>query len=89
MCAIFIALAVMKMVRLHRGVDRSEMHRLLVPLGAAPSLGQLSVGIALAIWPGQTGLADALAYLIIFSFAMALARAWSLVQGRHVKPPAR
>jgi len=34
--------------------------------------------------PGTSGYIDALAYLLIASFAVALRRAWSLAQGRHL-----
>lgn len=47
-------------------------------------LGQLGVGVASIFSPGTSGYIDALAYLLIASFAVALRRAWSLAQGRHL-----
>jgi len=47
-------------------------------------LGQLGVGVASIFSPGTSGYVDALAYLLIASFAVALRRAWSLAQGSHL-----
>jgi hypothetical protein len=57
------------------------LHRALA--GAATAWRQLGVGVALAIRPHARGLVTVVAYLMIASFAVALQRAWSLMQGRH------
>jgi hypothetical protein len=51
-------------------------------LGGLP--GQLGVGLASIISSRTEGYVEALAYLLIASFAVALPRAWSLLQGRHL-----
>jgi hypothetical protein len=50
-------------------------------LGGLP--GQLGVGLASIISPRTEGYVEALAYLLIASFAVTR-RAWSLLQGRHL-----
>jgi hypothetical protein len=53
-------------------------------------LGQLGIGIALIVVPTNTDLVYKLAYLAVAAFAVALARAWSLMTGHDkVAPPAR
>jgi hypothetical protein len=44
-------------------------------------LGQLGIGIALVVFPTNTDLVYKLAYLAVAAFAVALARAWSLITG--------
>jgi hypothetical protein len=51
-------------------------------------LGQLGIGIALIVVPGNADLVYKLAYLAVAAFAIALARAWALMTGQDaVKPP--
>ncbi len=45
-------------------------------------LGQLGIGIALIIVPANTDLVYKLAYLAVAAFAVALARAWTLITGQ-------
>lgn len=50
---------------------------------------QAVVGVILIINPHNTGQVFTIAYLVIASFAVALSRAWALMQGRttrHVSP---
>ena len=44
----------------------------------------LQLILASIISPRTEGYVDALAYLLIASFSVALRRAWSLLQGRHL-----
>jgi hypothetical protein len=59
------------------------------PCVRAASVGaylyQLVVGIILIISPDDHGQVTTVAYLGIASFAVALSRAWSLVQGKHLR----
>ena len=47
-----------------------------------------SFGVILVISPGDRTQVFSVAYLTIASFAVALGRAWSLVQGKHLRPGA-
>jgi len=70
-------------MRLHLGLTRRTAALLQLVLALAAYTGQLVVGVALAIKPHQTGLVYDVAYLLIASFAVALGRAWSLMQGQQ------
>ena len=71
-------------LRLHRHVPRHDDALLQFALAMAAYLGQLGVGVASIFSPGASGYVEAVAYLLIASFAVALRRAWSLLQGRHL-----
>jgi hypothetical protein len=71
-------------LRLHRDVPRYDHAVLQLTLAMVAYLGQLGVGVASIFSPETSGYVDALAYLLIASFAVALRRAWSLLQGRHL-----
>jgi hypothetical protein len=52
-------------------------------------LGELGVGVALIVVPGNTDLVYKLAYLTVAAFGIALTRAWALITGPNtVNPPA-
>ncbi len=42
------------------------------------------MGVILVVTPHDRGEVFSMCYLVIASFAVALSRAWSLVQGRHL-----
>ena len=71
-------------LRLHRRLPRHDAHVLQLALALAAYLGQLGVGVVSIFNPGTSGYVEAMAYLLIASFAVALRRAWSLAQGRHL-----
>jgi hypothetical protein len=73
--------------RLHRGLARQQAAVLQLVLSLASYLGQLGVGVALIIRPHAGGLVYDVAWLLIASFAMALRRAWSLMQGKPISSP--
>jgi hypothetical protein len=77
-------LSLYQTLRLHLGLTRRTAALLQLILALAAYVGQLGVGVALAIKPHETGLVYDVAYLLIASFAVALGRAWSLMQGEHV-----
>jgi hypothetical protein len=53
-------------------------------------LGQFGIGIALVVVPTNVDLVYKLAYLAVAAFAVALARAWSLMTGHDkAAPPSR
>jgi hypothetical protein len=72
--------------RLHRELEIPETATLQLILAIAAYLAQLVVGIALAIKPHDHGFVYDVAYLLVASFAVALRRAWSLMQGKQVAP---
>jgi hypothetical protein len=76
-------------VRLHRQAGRQELHLVMLVLSLAAFVFQLVVGILLVISPGDHVQVYSVAYLEIALFAVALGRAWGLVQGKHLRPPGR
>jgi len=83
--AIIMALvSVYSTVRLHRQVARQELHIVLLVLSTGSYLFQLAVGVNLILTPDDRGRVFSMCYLVIASFAVALSRAWALVQGRHL-----
>lgn len=74
--------------RLHRGLGKGEPAVLQLTLALAAYLTQLVTGTLLILSPGHQSLVYVIAYVLVASFAAALTRAWSLMQGRHTpKPP--
>jgi len=71
-------------LHLHRQVPRHEVNAVQLVLALVAYLGQLGVGVASIFSPGTSGYVEAVAYLLVASFAVALRRAWSLLQGRHL-----
>jgi hypothetical protein len=69
--------------RLHRGLGRGEVAVRQLGLALAAYLTQFVVGALLAARPSQQSLVYIIAYVLVASFAAALGRAWSLMQGRH------
>ena len=80
--------SLISIARLHRRVPRQEIQVVLLFLGVGTYLYQLIVGALLLASPKDRGQVFSMAYLAIASFAVALSRAWSLVQGRHLRPGA-
>jgi hypothetical protein len=72
-------------VRLHEQVARQELQLVILMLSLVTYLFQLVIGILLVISPGDHGLVFSVAYLEIALFAVALGRAWALVQGKHLR----
>lgn len=56
-------------------------------LSLASYLTQLVVGVLLIITPHDHGLVYDVAHLLIASFAVALRRAWALLQGKPASAP--
>ena len=74
--------------RLHRGLGRHEAGVTQLILALIAYLGQLGAGAILIFKPHDDLYVYWIAYLLIGSFAVALRRAWSLMQGRHLARPA-
>jgi hypothetical protein len=70
--------------RTHHRLSRHQAAVLQMVLAVVAYLTQLGLGIALAIHPHDDKLVYDVAYVLIGSFAVALRRAWSLMQGTHV-----
>lgn len=88
---IAVIMAVVSLVntaRLHREVARRELQVALLILGVGTYVYQLVTGVILLVEPGNRFQIFTIAYLAIASFAVALGRAWSLAQGRHLRPGA-
>jgi len=71
-------------VRLHREVARQELQLAMLVLSMATYLYQFAIGLYIIVTSG-TGQISNVAYLQIALFAVALRRAWSLAQGKHLK----
>jgi hypothetical protein len=86
-----IIMAVVSLIsigRVHRQVPRQDIQIVLLVLGLGTYLYQLIVGVLLVSSPQDRSQVFSIAYLAIASFAVALSRAWSLVQGKHLRPGA-
>lgn len=83
---IMAVLSVISIARLHREVPRHDVRAVLLLLGLGTYLYQLVAGVLLLIDPKNRTQVFTLAYVAIASLAVALGRAWSLMQGKHVRP---
>jgi hypothetical protein len=70
--------------RTHHELSRHEAAVLQLVLAVLAYVTQLGLGIALTIHQQDDSLVYAVAYVLIGSFAVALRRAWSLMQGSHL-----
>jgi heme A synthase len=73
-------------VRMHGQVARQELQLVMLALSLVTYLFQLVIGVLLVISHGDHALVYSMAYLEIALFAVALSRAWALVQGKHLQP---
>jgi hypothetical protein len=73
-------------VRLHGQAARQELQIVMLALSLVTFGFQLVIGILLVVSPGDHGWVYTAAYLQIALFAVALSRAWGLVQGKHLRP---
>jgi hypothetical protein len=71
--------------RTHHQLSRHEAAVLQLVLAVVAYVTQLGLGVALIIHQEDDSLVYAVAYVLIGSFAVALRRAWSLMQGEHVQ----
>jgi heme A synthase len=74
---------------MHGQVARQELRIAMLALSLVAYLFQLVIGILLVISPGHHTQVYSVAYLEIALFAVALSRAWGLVQGKHLRPPSQ
>jgi hypothetical protein len=82
--AVFMALiSLYSTFRLHRGLGKGDLAVLQLALALAAYLTQFVTGALLAISPARQSLVYVIAYVVAASFAAALTRAWSLMQGRY------
>ncbi len=82
-----IAVAVVSTVatlRLHREVARHELQPVMLSLSLCTFLLQFAFGLVIVIGRGDESTVSNLAYLQIALFGVALGRAWSLAQGKHL-----
>lgn len=71
-------------LRLHREVAKQELHVVMLAASMAIYLFQLGVGLADLFIPSSKALVECAAYIIIGQVSVALGRAWSLMEGRHL-----
>jgi hypothetical protein len=92
--AIMALLSLWSTLRLHRDLAGFPPAWRQLFLAVATFCGQLGVGVALVIRPHTRELVGVVGYLLVSSFAVGLARAWSLMQGQYAgakqeQPPAQ
>jgi hypothetical protein len=81
--AVMAVISIFSTLRLHRGLGKGESAVSQLSLALAAFVTQLVVGALLAVHSKQQSLVFVIAYVLVASFAAALMRAWSLMQGRH------
>lgn len=82
-CIVLAVTSIMATLRLHRQVARQELQLWLLIVSMVTYLYQLALGLVILTRAGY-GQDFNVAYLQIAFFAIALRRAWSLVQGKHL-----
>jgi hypothetical protein len=82
--AIMAVLSIYSTARLHIGLTRHDTARVQLVLALFAYTTQLVVGVALIFHPHSGNLVSYVAYLLIASFAVALRRAWTVLQGRYL-----
>ena len=70
--------------KLHRYLAPRQSQVALLIFSVVSYSAQASGGVWLMIRPHQQSLYDALSYVITSSFALALVRAWALLQGSYL-----
>ncbi len=71
-------------MRLQRRLATGRGQWLMLTLSVMAYLFQAWCGVALILKPSGTNAVSNLAYVMIGALAIALARAWALLQGEHV-----
>jgi hypothetical protein len=71
--------------RLHRRVGRSATKLAVSTLTTVAFAAEVAVGIGLVVRPHKTSLVTDIAWITIASLAVALMRAWSLLQGEGME----
>lgn len=82
--ALMAVVSLFNTFRLHRGLGKGESALPQLILALAAFLTQFVAGALLIASPGRQSLVYVIAYVVVASFAAALGRAWSLMQGRRV-----
>jgi hypothetical protein len=81
---IVAVISLVNTVRLHRHRAGRTPARAIFLFSCAGYGFQLAVGVVLIVRPHQTSFVDVLTYIVVGSFAIALSRAWALVEGAHL-----
>jgi len=84
---ILAVLSLAATVRLQRRVGRAVTKVAVSALATAAFVAQLAVGIGLVVHPHNSSLVTGIAWITIASLAVALMRAWSLLQGEGLEKP--
>ena len=84
-CVVLSLTSLIATLRLHREIARQEAQLWLLVISVLTYVYQLVLGIVIMTRTGF-GQDSNVAYLQIAFFAIALRRAWSLVQGKHLAP---
>jgi hypothetical protein len=82
---VLAALSLAATFRLQRRVGRAVARVAVSALATAAFVAQLAVGIGLLARPRDTSLVTSIAWITIASLAVALMRAWNLLQGEGME----
>ena len=80
----FVAAAVLSLVRLRQGWQNTLRHALLLIGLAVTFVIQLIEGVDVITQPGDTGAVNTIAALVIVCFLIGIARAWALIDGPSI-----
>jgi hypothetical protein len=78
------AISIVATIRLHRRILVRQGRVLTLAITLLAYAGQLATGLALIAHPHDIGPVRTLAYLMFISLAVALRRAWQLMQGKNL-----
>jgi hypothetical protein len=73
-------------VQLHSELSRQEFYLVMMVLSLLTYLAELVIGILVETHQHSTDLISDVAFVQIALFSVALSRAWTLIQGKHMAP---
>lgn len=86
--AVAVVLAVLALIstaRLHLRLGTAKTQLFLLALSMGAFLVQIGEGVRLVVTPNDPGAVSTLAYVLMGALAIALGRAWALLQGKHIE----
>jgi hypothetical protein len=86
---VMAVISLVSMARLIRRPKEGVSNLVITIISVLVYLSELAVGIGLNTAPQSTGLVYQVCNVTLFAFAVALVRAWLLIQGRHLLPNSR
>jgi hypothetical protein len=81
---LFVAAALLSLIRLREGAWQTARHALLLVGLAVTFVFQLIEGVDVITQPGDSGAVNTIAALVIVCFLIGIARAWALIDGPSI-----